>query len=162
VVSVSPDALDDPHEPILDNVAHWAAGQIHGPELDQINEALDLFRVWPDAACGSEDFILQQFRRDRTLLAPVRINAVLGYELKAGDPKRKRGPMRSLFLQMPGMRLKVLELLPDTEYWLEHDPDDHGRDATAHAFTFLRRAKQEPRLRGRAWPHMFDEKGDAR
>lgn len=160
VMSVSADCLSDPHEMILDNIAHWAAGQIHGEELHQIEEALDLYRAWPDAACGTEDFILQQFRRDRTLLAPVRINAVLGYELKRGDPKRKRGVARSLFLQMPGMRLQVKRILPDTPYWLEHDPDDHGRDATAHAITFFRRAKQKPDLRHRAWPHIYDQDGD--
>ncbi len=160
VAAVSPDALSDPHERILDNVAHWVAGQIHGEELRQIEEALDLYRAWPDAACGSEDFILQQMRKDRTLLAPVRINAVLGYELKRGDPKRKKGVPRSLYLQQPGMRTQVKKILPYTDYWLVSDPDDHGRDATAHAITFLRRSKQQRTLRARAWPHLFDEDGD--
>jgi hypothetical protein len=165
IIAVSPYCLVDPDERILDNVAHWAAGQILGDELRQIGDALDFYRQWPDAACGTEDFILRKFSMDRALLAPVRVNAVLGYELLKGSHAAAHGS-RPLFLQMPSMRLKVKEVLPATDLWLVHDPDDHGRDATAHAVTFLRRCKNSTmsgrRLRHRAWPRFFDAMGRLR
>jgi hypothetical protein len=168
VMSVDAEAMVDPEERILDNVAHWAAGQIHGDELVQIDDALDLYRSWPDAACGSEDFILNQFRRDRTLLAPVRINSVLGYELLVGDRRRRRGSSRHLFLQTASMGLHLLKngVIERTGLWPDRDPGNHARAATSHACVFLRRAKERQKnLRGEfllhaAWPTLFDEGGD--
>jgi hypothetical protein len=59
---------------ILDNLVFWACGQYTGPFASQANEMMGLVAAWPrDTAVVMEDFLLRQFRMDRTLLDPVRV-----------------------------------------------------------------------------------------
>jgi hypothetical protein len=163
--SVHPDALEDQDYAILDNVLHWTCGEIRGDEFRQVDQIIELYDAWDDAACGSEDFILNQFRRDRTLLVPVRINARLDYWLAQRTlPARRRNvvnPPRELFVQTASLAMRTMPdaALREVGYWertVMPSGLDHARDATRHALTFFRRAKKDKGLRMRAWPHLFD------
>lgn len=167
--SVHHQALSDPDVRILDNVQHWTCGEIFGDEWRQTDQLIELYDAWDDAACGSEDFILRQYRKDRTLLVPVRINARLDYWLAQRVlPARRRNDEgwweflepRRLFLQQSEMALRTMpdRVLQEIGYWTRTVMPsglDHARDATRHALTFLRRAKQQERLRKEAWPDLF-------
>lgn len=145
---------------ILDNVVFWSAGQFTGREDDQADEMISLVEAWPDRSpIVVEDFILRQFRQDRTLLSPVRINAKFEYLLRnTGIGKRRgfgpgRGRGRQFILQQPSMakttisdeRLKAID---NGKYYRLTAGRPHARDAIRHVLTFLRREKAE-RARGK-------------
>lgn len=156
---------------LLDHVAFWAAGQYVGPRVMQVAEAIELISAWapqyPDARNGdmapldnlavvAESFTLRQFRRDPTLLEPVRFNAGLDQELWRLRPKRlltEQGPAMALG-EVPDTRLAAAEAYAAEEglpggYFISTRGKPHARDALRHCFTFLQREK-EARWDGRS------------
>jgi hypothetical protein len=152
VFGVYSEAMQDEEYKILENVAFWSAGQygLHGAGGQREDEIADsmtaLAEAWPDADVGCEDFILRQFRMDRTLLAPVRITARFEQQLRStgsGAEHRGRGPGRVSLLQQPSMAMTTVtdERLKAWGYWNPLIAQPHARDAVRHAITWLRRRK---------------------
>jgi hypothetical protein len=167
VFSVHPDALSQEDLSVLENVVWWDQGQFVGDEDNQADEMVELCRVWPHAAIGIESFILRTRRSSEDTLSPVRLIAKLGYALRKGhegrgsDLKCGRGKPRRLFQQQPSLAKNTVtdDRLKEWGYYRREGGEEHARDATRHALTFLRRTSDEdPRstaLRVAAWPHLF-------
>lgn len=112
------EAMQDREYKILDNITFWACGQLVGPFAKQANEMMDLVVAWPrNSAVVSEDFLLRQFRMDRTLLDPVRMNErfaqlLYNYDIKQQEierlPAHMRYPPREPFLQQPAMAMTTM------------------------------------------------------
>lgn len=151
----------DPHRdalrPIPQSLKHFAAGEITGPRPEQCDQLSELIDVWADCAVVGEGFTLRKFIQDEELLEPVRVNACIEWHLY--------GSGRPLFTQTPEQakskwnddRLKRAKSLGQP-WWVVGK--DHARDGVRHAGLFLDRARQQPQLRGRAWPHLFNLKGE--
>lgn len=141
-------------------LTHYAAGQIVGDEMTQVDQIVELVDVWPRAAVVGESFV-QRIRNTGletdVAYSPVRINATVRWWLATED--------RQLFKQSPSDAKK--RWTDDRLAKAKLDPDGghanrHARDGCRHAALFLNRAS-EPRahvLRHRAWPQFFDEKGE--
>lgn len=141
-------------------LAHYAAGQIIGSELAQVDQGIELIDIWPNAAVVSESF--QQRIRNAGLetdeaYSPVRINAVWKWWLATED--------RYLFKQTPAQakdrwtddRLVAAKLDPDPEG--PKMRERHARDGCRHAALFLNRARDQKGLRHSAWPQFFNKDG---
>lgn len=126
-------------------------GQITGPEDDQVDQMMVLMRrcwsaysVDPSAgdsfAVVTEDFILRRPEMDRSLLAPVRLNAKLERDM--------RGAGLRLWVQSPSDAKNVCT---DARLrtWNVYDPGSgaHARDAQRHGILFLRRWASQLGLR---------------
>lgn len=163
VMCVYPDALTDPDVSILKSIIHWRHGQISGTEHSNINQILELVAMWPGAAVVCESFVIRKFIQSPEFLSPVRIRAVLEWALRRGYDGLDEfdHPVRQLFTQAPA---HAMGLATDTRLkaWGLYERDggmEHARDADRHAITFLRRAKEEPTLRWRAWPQYYAQDG---
>lgn len=152
-----PRAIALANKPIPQVVRHFAAGEITGPRPEQCDQLSELIDMWADCAVVGEGFTLRKFLKDEDLLEPVRINACIEWHLY--------GSGRPLFTQTPEQakskwnddRLKRAKSLGQA-WWVVGK--DHARDGVRHAGLFLDRARQQPELRGRAWPHLFNLKGE--
>lgn len=188
VMQCRPEALSSPEVKILDNITHWAEGQVAsessdvkvesaspkrwearksiirmaGPqfafdassECAAVHELIALIDAWPGCVVVTEDFILRQMNMARDLLAPVRIMAGLDYLLwKRGmvmyrqQPSEAKGAVTDARLKLWG-------------FYSSSGAQRHARDATRHAITFLRKAKDlnmGPGRRALAWPHIYGE-----
>jgi len=90
-------------------------------------------------AVVTEDFILRNDSRDRSLLAPVRLNAKLEREL--------RGAGLAMFLQSPSDAKNVVTDAR-LKHWNVYEAGmQHGRDAQRHGILFLRRWAGQAGLR---------------
>lgn len=151
---VHPDALEDDDVSILANILHYEQGQFDGAEIDQAFQVISLWEVWEDAALLTEDFKLRTADAE---LQPVIINAMLEMYL-AALPEDDRRP---LFKQMPSL---VMDSITDQRLksWgqtasvpLYRPGQQHARDSLRHSIMFLRRAKEDERIRKLAWPQLF-------
>lgn len=135
--------------------AEYNCGQVSGREERQ---ALELAKIVIEMGPGPliiEDFILRQFRQDRALLSPVRVTAMFEYGLYLRDVTGDVNPIRKQQASL-AKSTATDDRLKDWGFWEPGAP--HARDALRHALTFLRRAKQDPRLARWAWPdkaHLF-------
>lgn len=147
VFTVHPDALDCDDFAVLDNIVHWDQGQIGGSEMEQIDAITELLELWDGAAVGCEDFELRTVYAE---LTPVTIRSKMEYVLQ-----RMFDPPRPMMLQMPS--LAMTSVTDDRlKRWKLYRPGQvHGRDATKHCMTFLRRAKKDEGIRRAAWPHLY-------
>lgn len=156
VMCIQPKALLG-DRPIPQVLQHFAAGQITGDEPEQCDQLAELIDMWADSAVVGERFTTRKFNQSEEFLAPVRINACINWHLY--------GSGRALFLQTPEQaksrwnddRLRRAQT-KGMPWWVVGM--DHARDGIRHAALFLDRARQQPQLRGRAWPHLFDLKGE--
>jgi len=147
----------DASRPIPQTLKHFAAGEITGPRPEQCDQLAELIDMWADCAVVGEKFTLRKFLQDDDLLEPERFNACMEWHLY--------GSGRPLFVQTPEQakskwnddRLKRAKSLGQS-WWVVGK--DHARDGVRHAGLFLDRARQQPELRGRAWPHLFNLKGE--
>jgi hypothetical protein len=139
------------------SLKHFAAGEITGPRPEQCDQLAELIDVWADCAVVGEGFTLRKFSMDDVMLEPIRINACIEWHLY--------GSGRPLFTQTPEQakskwnddRLKRAKSLGQP-WWVVGK--EHARDGVRHAGLFLDRCRQQPELRGRAWPHLFNLKGE--
>lgn len=145
VVSVHPVAVIDPKYRITENITHLAVGHFTGSEFDMVDSMVDLCNAWPEAAHGTESFILMTANISEVVLAPVRLNAALRYGL---------GRKVKLWKQMPALAKTTMtdERLRDIGLYEQTVGKEHGRDALRHALTFWRRVKSQPALRREVFP----------
>lgn len=145
VVSVHPVAVTDPKYRITENITHLAVGHFTGSEFDMVEAMVDLCNAWPDAAHGTEGFVLMTSNLSEVVLAPVRLNAALRYGL---------GRKGKLYRQMPALAKTTVtdERLRDLGLYEQTVGKEHGRDALRHALTFWKRLKTQPALRREVFP----------
>lgn len=149
--SVHPDALLYPDVMILDNITHFAFGQMVGNEYLQVDAMRDLADKWPGAALVLEDFILRRFDMSRNTLAPVRLNAAFRYEMSLA-------PTRYVYLQSSSLALTTItdERLKALGFWERTAGLVHARDAIRHGLTFLKRLKTNPKLCAQVFPAVWE------
>lgn len=153
VLAVHPESLVEPDVTILGNILWWTSGQFTGTEYKQNSQIIDLIECWPYAAVLLEDFILRKQLRSRELLSPVRITSVIEYELeRVGRPCFKQQPSEA-------KNTATDDRLKNWGLYRREGGEEHARDATRHAITFLRRAKDRPNIRHRAWPSLYGADG---
>lgn len=136
VFGVWPDAMADPAQKLLDNLAFWSAGQFTGEEDEQVDQMISLVEAWPEEAdIAVEDFILRQFTMARDLLAPVRVTAAFKYALRP----------RTFTRQQPSLAMRSVtdERLKAWGFWAPLKGQEHARDAVKHAVTRLRLLKDQ-------------------
>lgn len=134
---------------VLDNIVHWDCGDVRGYEWEQCDWLVESAETWPDAALGSEDFILRTYSAARSLLSPVRMTAAWEYEMhRRRRYVWKQQPAEAKVAVSDG-RLASWKMLPDGK-------SPHARDALRHALLFLKRSKSDTQLRGRAWPKLYN------
>lgn len=161
VMCVEPDCLADPEISVLASIVHWASGQVDGEENAQAHALVTLIASWPHAAVVCENFTLRTFKQSRELLSPVRITSKLDYVMNRGlEDVAPAG--RRIWLQEPSMAKGTAtdDRLKDWGLYRRVGGEEHARDATRHAITFLRRASDRPKLRHSAWPLLYDTKGE--
>lgn len=137
-------------------VEHYAAGEVTGSIPEQADQLAELVDAWPDCAVVGERFSLRKMNAE---LSPVELNACMSWHLY--------GSGRPLFQQTPEMaksrwnddRLKRAKS-NGQPWWVVGK--EHARDGTRHAGLFLVRAREQHELRGRAWPYLFNLKGELR
>ena len=138
VFGVHSDAINDPEYRIIDNIEFWSLGEFWGPDREQAREMFELVEQWPTAKIVMEDFVLRKFSSARELLSPVRIcERFCGRMDQAGDerPIIKQQPSLAMST-ITDARLKKMGLYNATV------GKEHGRDATRHNLTWLKRAKK--------------------
>jgi hypothetical protein len=131
------------------SIEHHEQGEVRGPETAQVktickiaNRYLPLGRLY--IVC--EDFDIRRLNRTKAYTSPISIRSKLEMALDLGLTGAG-----GLELQMPGLAMQVA---PDQRLkaWGLYKPgEDHHKDATRHAITFIRRAKADRSLRERAW-----------
>lgn len=144
-------------KPVPSSLTHFAAGEITGPEPEQCDQLAELIDMWADCAVVGESFKLRKYLTEDEVFSPIRINACMNWHLY--------GSGRALHTQTPQMakskwtddRLKRAKSMGQP-WWVVGK--DHARDGVRHAGLFIDRARQQPELRGRAWPHLFNLKGE--
>jgi hypothetical protein len=96
-----------------------------------------------------EDFSLRKFTRDPALLAPVRLNAKIEYGLH----RELSIPAISVPVFKQPAELAMSTITDDRlkQYDLYAVGQKNARMAMAHALTFLRRARERPAIRKKAW-----------
>lgn len=159
VFTVHPDALTDPEFRILENISHWSCGQYIGSEADQVDQMVELARTWPGAAVLCEDFLLRKFSAGRELLAPVRMNAAFSYTMRRGlieDPKKGKQRLVTIEYQLPALAMTTMtdSRLKALGFYERTVGKEHARDAVRHSITFLKRLKENSRLRARIFPSL--------
>jgi hypothetical protein len=150
VIVVHGDSLSDPHCSILENIIHWEQGQFEGDEFAQADEIITLIDLWDDAAILFEDFILRKFSAGRELLSPVRITSMVAYHIS-----RTYTPPRPIFMQMSELAMSTVTDDRLKKWGLYQPGEQHARDALRHSVTFMRRSKDNKRIREAAWPHIY-------
>lgn len=143
----------------FDDTAHKHAGISFGPEAVGVSKMMDIIWKFPNAAIVVEDFIIDFSKIDqaRHTLSPVRIMSMLSYAMyiDAEMPFYSR-----LFVQGRSMA-KTTCNDPRLRRWGLFDAKGgrHARDATRHAFYFLRTCRgnsvKAQENRWRAWPEKF-------
>lgn len=147
---------------LLENISHFEVGEFNGEEDDQTDALLELVDAWPvSAPIVGEKFTLRTFRSDDALLSPVRIYSKVEYGLRRrGIPARNpRSVKRKVVPQSPALALGSitdarLRAWNGGRLFNATRGTPHGRDATRHALTFLRR-ERDARSRGKShelWP----------
>lgn len=139
---------DEPSE-----VTSWGTGEVYGDEDDQaialarlIREIQGMdYKLGPAVIC--EDFDFGSPLSDPEVYSPVRIAA----KLKLLHHMHMTGDARFL-MQSRTMAKKTAtdERLKAWGYWVPSS-HEHERDATRHAITALRRAKQKKVIREKLW-----------
>jgi hypothetical protein len=156
VFMVHPDALSDEDVSVLSNVEHWSHGQIHGDEDSQAKQIMELIEAWPDCAVVMEDFILRTYRKDRDLLAPVRIAAKVEFGLKFWPGLGGQRNNTRMFYQPTSVLASITDSrLQQWGFYQREGGMEHARDADRHALYFLRGAKVKRALREAAWPDLY-------
>jgi hypothetical protein len=147
---------------LLENIAHFEVGQFSGDEDDQADAICELISAWPvESVILLERFKLRTYRMDDALLSPVRMNAIIQNRIRRLDiPGRNpRSVKRRPVYQDPPMALNSVTDDRLRSWWGGRLFNatrglPHGRDATRHALTYLRR-EREARSRGKSlevWP----------
>jgi hypothetical protein len=144
-----------------DDVVHKHAGISFGAEAVGVSKMMDLIWKLPDPAIVVEDFIIDFSKIDqaRHTLSPVRIMSMLSYAMYIDAEM----PFYSkLFIQNRSMA-KTTCADKRLQRWglFDRTGGRHARDATRHAFYFLRTChgggQKSAENRWRAWPDKFGD-----
>lgn len=146
-------AFTRPEAKVLRWVEFWDCGEFTGQEVEQLSDALGLIHRARqndpvhlskfDAV--SEDFELTQLVGGDNLLSPVRINAVLDWELQTRYGLRLKTQRRQMRMSVTRERLRLFG------FQGKFRKDEFS--AMQHAVVWLRRLKQESRKH----PWKFDD-----
>lgn len=134
-------AFSHPREYVLKNLLEWRTGEFEGTEHDQVRACLDLIRAsrYSDGRMDAryeiltEDFELTQLLGGKDLLIPVRMNAILEYQLVGNFHLPLLYQNRSMRTSVTRPRLKLWGIWPMK-----------GKDSFAavqHGLTYLKRLK---------------------
>lgn len=141
-------AFTAPEHKVLANVLHWDCGEFTGTENANLNQCLLLITTPDDPSKAhylTEDFDLVQTVGGKTLLSPVRINAVLDWEVsKLGQKLNYQN--RALRTNMTAARLVAAGLtnpMRPNGQWSKTGKSKDAFAAVQHAVVWLRRLKQE-------------------
>lgn len=137
-------------------IKHFAHGEIGGPEMERIDQITELCDSWNDAAVVGEGFVLAKFSQDEELFSPMRINACVEWFLHGYGRVLFKQSAQTAKSRWTDERLKHCKSAGKP--WYVPGPD-HQRDAIRHAALFLGRARDQPKLRANAWPHIFNSDG---
>lgn len=137
-------------------IIEWEYGEFSGDEYKQAYEIAGLTRATQSLAYKIgpalvvEDWTIEPVNRttDRASLSPIRIGAMLVYAQRRGDLADGTVTFQDRSLAKGHMTDERLEAVG-----LYTKGSDHVRDATRHALTALRRAKQKPELAKLMWPN---------
>lgn len=153
-LDLSVKAFSRPEHKVLANVLDWDCGEFTGTENENLNAASLLIfddALWsgpyqPNVQFLTEDFDLVQTIGGKTLLSPVRINAVLDWEVsKVG--RKLNYQNRAMRVSMTADRLTKAgfknPLRPETGTWSKTGKGKDAFAALQHAIVWLRRLKQE-------------------
>lgn len=147
-----------------------AVGRGHG-EVNIAGEIMGTYQMatlalkrFPDSAVVLEEFTLEQNNKHADLLLPVRVMAGFWNQLSVREPDFHLGlhPVNRIFINR---RVDAKTVVKDERLraWklYRRDSGPHARDATRHAYHFLRRCRGSAlaarELRWRAWPHAFED-----
>lgn len=161
VMSVNPEDLAG-SRPIHKIIQHWSCGMVKENENQMSSAMLEFYDMWDDAAIGCEDFNLRQLAVE---LSPVTICAKVEYGLwlaekwAADEDDRPQRRPRRLWKQSASTAKNKLNDDRHREFGFWVPGPDHPRDAIKHCYTFLSRAREQPRLRFQAWPSLFKQDG---
>jgi hypothetical protein len=129
------------------NVQYWQQGQLDGPLSGQVLELCGLVKRFYPIAVIVEDFEPRVTNRTSDFLSPVRVGAMIQFAIQIGRMANATGP----FWQMPGLAKSTATDERLQKWGLYRSGQEHARDATRHAITFVRRAKASESLRREAW-----------
>lgn len=143
----------------FDDVAHKHAGISFGAEAVGVSHMMNIIWDLPDPAIVVEDFIIDFSKIDqaRHTLSPVRIMSMLSYAMYIDAEM----PFYSkLFVQNRSLAKTTCTDARLRRWGLYDDKGGrHARDATRHAFYFLRTCRGDnpkaKEVRFRAWPENF-------
>jgi hypothetical protein len=141
-----PKALVDDEVKLLASINFWTCGEVTGDEDDQVDYLETLAAAWPLADVVVEDFILRQYRQDRSLLAPVRVTASFKRALRWTGvqlPGQGQTQPRRFHLQQPNLAKSAVTdtRMRASGFYQATAGKPHARDAVRHALTFARRKK---------------------
>jgi hypothetical protein len=134
-------------------VTDWSTGEFTGDENEQAMSIARLTREIQSmdyklgVAVVCEDFDFGSPLRNREVYSPVRIAAKIDLLCAMGKMDDARFVLQSRSI---AMSTATNERLKAWGYW-EPDAAEHKRDATRHAITVLRRAKQKQSIRNKLW-----------
>lgn len=149
------EAFSRPDNKVLGNLISWDCGEFQGTETSQIQSAVDLIHHFNGKPFRNkmhiigEDFDMVQTIGGKTLLSPVRINAVIDWECRklAREYPLQNRSMRTAVT--PHVLVEMGFQPPPKMRWTK---TGRGKDAFAamqHGVTWLRRLKAL--TRGRPW-----------
>lgn len=161
IMVVHPESLSDPKVSILANIEHREHGQIGcgDPLTDEgerkcVAALLSIIANWDGACVVIEDFHLRKMAKNRELLSPVRLTAMLEWELHGTGAV-------TVLRQQPSIAMTTATdvRLKDWGLYQRAGGQGHARDADRHSITHLRRCKASGALRGASWPHLYSVAG---
>lgn len=126
-------------------IISWKHGVLEGPETAQAKTFCQIAQRYIYPAIALEDFDNRKQIRtnhESAYLAPVRVASKIQLCIELG----MAGACCGLEWQMPS---QAMETAPDERLkkWELYPPGrDHPKDATRHAITLIRRAKNDPKL----------------
>lgn len=134
---------DEPGE-----IVSWKHGMIDGPETSQVQTLCRIARRYLYPAIALEDFDPRKPLRgghETPYLAPVRVAS----KIQMAIDLSMFGSCTGLEWQMPSLAMDTATDERLKRWGLYPPGKDHPKDATRHAITLIRRAKESPKLRER-------------
>lgn len=157
-----PDILFDGKSKPSRAMVAWWCGMVLGPEVNHIDYCMQRLRldgVGGEGLCaGTEDFIVQSIKKQRSFLSPARVGSMFEWALHRGqrEPdgvfRRRTMPPKQApidALNIDDGQLKLFQMyLPGA---------DHPKDATRHCILWIRRLHQQGEEYYNQWHFADDE-----
>jgi hypothetical protein len=137
-------------------VLFWDTFEVTGSEDSQTLALVDATRRFYPIAIVMESFFPAKLITSHEYLSPVRVAAKVELCINT------HYILCPLFWQTPSMAMKTATDARLKTWGLYEPGPDHLKDATRHAITFIRRAKQDNDLAVEAWGEYEPEKRSAK